>query len=156
MKNYLIAFLLFGIAVIAIQCQRKALISKTNKPSNQRVAIASRTEGSLDTILLNEKFQIGDTITFAYTERQLLYDTLLYELSPIKTLRLVSQEKAKLSPEMMMMRMDISEYEQRLENLFVFVAEKKGQVYFSVISRIYGIDNGQAIDSKTTWKLSVE
>lgn len=149
MKNYLTAFLLCLGTIILINCHRNIV-----KPAHQRVVLAG--EG-IDTIVLEEKFKVGDTISFVYTDRPLLFDTLFYEVNPDAAIKFLNHEKGKIPQEMLMMRMDMSEVERRTENIFTVIAKKKGTAFFSVVSQFNPNSfETKLSESRVTWKFEVE
>jgi len=147
MYNFFYASLLFLACLVALNCQRPA-----SAYGHQRVVLAGT---ATDTILLTDKYHVGDTISFVYTDRPLIFDTLLYELSPTSAMSFIKHQVNNPPDELRFSRMDISEIESHTENVFVLKAKKAGSAHFSVISRINAEGSAKPLDSRTTWKLEI-
>lgn len=148
MKNYLFAFGFMLLAVALINCHRSLA-----KAEHKHIAISSNE----DTVLINKKYKVGDTLSFVYTKELMIFDTMYYSLSPNKTLEFLSEEKKKTPAELMAVRIDISELEKKTEYIYTFVAKKKGTAYFSIINELKS-DSPKATlpKNQTTWKFIVE
>jgi hypothetical protein len=147
MHNYFYAFLLFVACLFALNCQRPAAAY-----GHQRVVLAGTAS---DTIVLTDKYYVGDTISFVYTDRPLIFDTLLYELAPTSAMSFIKHQVNNPPDELRFSRMDISEIESHTENVYILKAKKAGTAHFSVISRINADGDAKPMDSRTTWKLEI-
>ncbi len=144
MKNYLYATALFFVCIFTMNCQRPM-----SKYGHQRVVLAGT---ATDTIVLTDKFYVGDTIDFIYTDRPLRFDTLIYEVNPASSLAFLRRELKNPPDELRFSRMDISEIESQTENIFILKAKKSGTAYFTVISRRKGSEKQ---DERTVWKMEI-
>ena len=148
MKNLLIAFGISTILLRLLNCHRS-----TTTTTNT----SSRIVGIRDTVVREDIYKVGDTIRFTYKESPMIYDTMYYQLSSEKTLEFLSEEERNPSAELMVMRMDISEMENKTEHIYSFLAKKKGTAYFSIINELKsGSPKATIPKSQITWKVVVE
>lgn len=152
MKNYLIAFLLFGACLFWINCSRPV-----KEFGRQYVELPIELlELKGEAVVLEDSFYLGDTIKLVYTTNGIsLFDTIKASINPAKNLRFLQYEKLGPPKEVMFARMDISEIEQQKRHVFTYIAKGTGPVTVSLQEVSTKEADAVELPEPKSWKIRI-